>query len=614
MIVGTAGHIDHGKSTLVAALTGRRMDRLAEEQRRGITIELNVAPLALPGGVTAGVVDVPGHEDFVRTMVAGASGIDVALLVVAADEGIMPQTEEHLLVLEQLGVAVGIPVLTKSDLVEPDWLELVALELGERLARSTVAFEEVIALSARTGSGLEALRARLALLAAALPPRRTDDGFRLPVDRAFSVAGIGTVITGTAWSGRVEVGDRVRILPGGIEGRVRTIESHGAARSASTPGARTALGLAGVERAAVERGQVVVSDALPWAETRSVDVELRLAPTAPRALLTRSRVRLHVGTAEVMARVRTAAPIAPGECGLARLLLETPVVVRGGDRLVLRSYSPVTTIGGGRVLDPLPPRRARRPTPALAHPDPAERMVALLERRGGVADQGALALLVGVPPTAIAALVAGDRRVLVAGNLVLLEAVVSDVKGAALRLVRDHHRRAPDERGPSLETIRSALDRPAALVEAALGGLAAERRIVIGGGIAALAGFSPRLPPGAEVELVLAELERGGLTPPSVAELEATLGRRDVAQMLRFAAASGRVEAVERDRYYTRAALDRFGAAVRLLGERGEFTPGALRDLLGVSRKYLIPLLEWSDRQGLTLRTGEARRLGSRAT
>jgi selenocysteine-specific elongation factor len=276
MIVGTAGHIDHGKSALVEALTGRAMDRLAEERRRGITIDLNFAPLELESGTVAGVVDVPGHEDFVRTMVAGASGVDLALLVVAADEGIMPQTLEHLSVLEHLGVPHGIPLLTKSDLVEPDWLELVAAELGERLASSRVAFEPPLPVSARTGEGIDELRRRIGRRARSLVARAPGDLFRLPVDRTFSLAGVGTVVTGTAWSGRLRIGDQVALLPGGALARVRSIQVHGQAVERSEPGHRTAVGLAGIGREAAGRGTVLVHAADPWTPTTALDVELSL--------------------------------------------------------------------------------------------------------------------------------------------------------------------------------------------------------------------------------------------------------------------------------------------------------------------------------------------------
>src|SRR6185503_8957763 len=283
------------------------------------------------------------------------SGIDVALLVVAADESIMPQTIEHLAVLEHLGVPVGIPVVTKADLVDPEWLELVLLEVAERLAGSPVAFGPPIAVSARTGQGLPELRERIAAQPESARP--TGDLFRLPVDRAFSVAGVGTVVTGTGWSGRVEMGDAVVLLPDGAQGRVRSVEMFGRASGHSEPGARTAVGIAGVARDAVRRGQVLVRAGDPWQATSALDVELTLDSSAPKAFGPRTRVRLHLGTAEVLARVHPRSAIVPGGRGLARLALEAPVAARGGDRLVIRSYSPVTTIGGGVVLDPLPPPR-----------------------------------------------------------------------------------------------------------------------------------------------------------------------------------------------------------------------------------------------------------------
>jgi selenocysteine-specific elongation factor len=610
MIIGTAGHIDHGKSTLVTALTGRAMDRLAEEQRRQITIELNFAPLDLGGGRMAGIVDVPGHEDFVRTMVAGASGIDLALLVVAADEGIMPQTEEHLAILEQLGVPAGIPVITKADLVDEEWVQLVTLELSERLARSRVAFETPLAVSARTGAGLEALRQRLSARATTLTARSSADGFRMPIDRVFSLAGIGTVVTGTAWSGGLTVGDSVLALPSSVRGRVRSLESYGRALERSEPGARTAVGIAGMDRSALARGEVLVTDELPWSPTTALDVEIALEAGVRRPLSSRARVRLLLGTAEVMARVLPRGPIEPGETGIARLSLETLLLARAEDRFVLRSYSPVTTIGGGRVLDPTPPRRRAPWLPALASNDPAERFRGMLERRPAGLSAAALPIMLGIPRSAATALARRDPTARLVGDLWVPSSAVEQLGLRALSLLKDYHRQHASLPGMPLETLRHSLRAPEPVVEAALGDFARSGRLRRSDSLVTLAGFAPRVAGGdAEIDRVVGILLDAELSPPSVAELERSTGHRDLMPLLRLAAAKGRVEAVERDRYYTREALGKFIDVLNELGHQGPIVPAQVRDRLGISRKYLIPLLEWADGRGITVREGEGRRL-----
>ena len=610
MIVGTAGHIDHGKSALVAALTGRTMDRLAEERRRGITIDLNFAPLDLGDGSVAGVVDVPGHEDFVRTMVAGASGFDVALLVVAADEGIMPQTEEHLAIVEQLGIRAGVPVVTKADLVEPEWLELVRSELAERLARSPVAFDAPIAVSVVTGQGVEQLRARLRDHAALSEPRQSEDAFRLPVDRAFSVAGVGTVVTGTAWSGVLAVGDPVRLLPGEHTGRVRSIESHGRPVERTEPGARVAVGIAGVERADVRRGHVVVTPDASWAETGVLDTEVVLLASAPRPLAARTRLRLHLGTAEVMARALPRGPLTPGGTALVRLRLETPVVARGGDRFVLRSFSPVTTIGGGRVLDPLPPVRAASWPDGLRAVEPALRLRALIERRTFGVDLGIVSILTGLSGSAVQSALRDDPTLVRIGAHLVPGHRVADATERALGALKEFHRRQPAERGMPLETLRRAVRAPEWLADSAIEAGTRARRLSVDGGIARLAGFEPRVAGGEpQIDRLVEILRAAGLAPPSIAELERETGRRDVGATLRLAAGRGLVEAVERDRYYAVEALQHFTSALEEIGRAGPIHPPAVRERVGVSRKFLIPLLEWADTRGITIRAGDARRL-----
>ena len=634
MIIGTAGHIDHGKSTLVQALTGKAMDRLADEQRRGITIDLNFAALDLGEGRLAGVVDVPGHEDFIRTMVAGASGMDLLLLVVAADEGLMPQTREHLAIAEQLGIPRGIPVLTKADLVDEDWRELVVDDLAQRLEGSPIEFEPPIVTAAPAGIGLDRLRECIRKVARLTPERTIDDLFRLPVDRAFSVAGVGTVITGTCWSGTAAVGDRVRMVPAGPEARIRSVEVHGRAVERAVPGERVALGLAGIDRKDVGRGQVVVEAETPWREVRAVDASLTLLPGAPAPLVQRRRIRVHLGTREVVARVYPTGRIEAGDAGTARLVCDQPVVVRGGDRLVIRSYSPVTTIGGGIVLDPTPPRHGAKWPPGLQSPVPAERLEALVERRPVGVLTEELPLLLGMPlgPSRDAAEAAeGLARI---GTHWIPARLVDTIAERAQALVAGYHRDRPADPGMPLETLRAALGgghgrrgrgrtrdgggggsggRREWLAAAAIERLEADGKLTVQGGTAVVPGFRPTVTGGDEaVARVVATLERAGLAPPTVTELAGQTAREDAGAILRLAAHAGQVVAVERDRYYAATQLADFVRVLRELGAGAPITPQAIRERLGLSRKFVIPLLEWADREGVTVRVGDSRRLGSR--
>jgi selenocysteine-specific elongation factor len=610
VIIGTAGHIDHGKSALVTALSGQPVDRLAEERRREITIELNFAPLDLGHGRVAGIVDVPGHEDFVRTMVAGASGIDVVLLVVAADEGIMPQTEEHLTILEQLRVPAGIPVITKADLAEADWLELVTADLAERLGHSSIPFDAPIAVSAKQGTGIEILREQLRALVSTLPSSPAADAFRMPIDRVFSLAGVGTVTTGTAWSGRLRIGDQVMVLPSGLRGRVRSLESYGQALDRSQPRARTAVGISGIERHAIHRGDVLITDELNWAAATALDVEVELEASAPRSLNSRTRVRLHHGTAEVMARVLPRKPIEPGTRGMARLKLDRPVVARSQDRFVLRSYSPVTTIGGGRVLDPQPPKRRAIWPEMLASESPEERFGAALLRHADGIPAAALPLVLGIPRAAALEVARTHPGARLLGDVWVRQEAVEEIGSRALVLLREYHRLHISEPGMPLETLRHTLAGRDATVEAALTDLVQVGRLRRIDGLMALAGFVPRVVGGdPEIERVVRLLIDAHLTPPSITELERASGRRDLVAILRLAAARGQVEAVERDRYYAREALEQFTSVLKELGQQGDIVPAAVRDRLGITRKYLIPLLEWADGQGITMRIGEGRRL-----
>jgi selenocysteine-specific elongation factor len=603
-----AGHIDHGKSALVTALTGRSMDRLAEERRRGITIDLNFAPLTLPNGTFAGVIDVPGHEDFVRTMAAGASGVDLALVVISASEGWKPQTFEHLAVLEYLGIPAGVPVLSKADLVSPDVVAALAADTAGQLKGSPVRFTSPVAVSTRTGQGIDELRTAIQKLAVTVPGRPADDLFRLPVDRIFSLSGVGTIVTGTSWSGTVGVGEEVTVLPKGLDARVRTIEEHGHSRTRSEPGARTAVGLAGMPRDGIIRGSVLVSQDAPWRTTMTIDARVFLSATAPRALTARARIRVLLGTAEVMARIVPRSPIAPGTSGDARLALEEPLVARGGDRFVIRSFSPVTTIGGGMVLDPDPPRRISRVPVPVEMSEP--RLLALVARRPSGLTRRSLPLLLGLPPHD-AELAAGQARgVRGLADRWVSETVIQSAAERALHMTAAHHEEHPEARGLPLETLRRALGVDETIIDAAIGDLSAGGRLRIQDGVSAVPGFVARVPGGEDTLARLVHMiEEAGLTPPTLGELEASSGLRNLAATARTAAARGVLTAVERDRYYGGPALSRFADVLRDLGRSGSIIPGQVRDRLGLSRKYLIPLLEWADRAGITVRVGDGRRL-----
>jgi selenocysteine-specific elongation factor len=368
LIVGTAGHIDHGKTTLVRALTGIDTDRLKEEKERGITIELGFAHLDLPGLPPVGIVDVPGHEKFVHHMVAGVAGIDLVLLVIAADEGIMPQTREHLDICRLLGVRAGLVVLTKADLVEPEWLEMVLQEVATFLAGSFLEGAPILPVSSTSGAGIPQLRAAITALLAKVPERPTSGIPRLPVDRVFTMKGFGTVVTGTLIAGRLGVGDTVEALPARIQSRIRGIQVYGAAVEAARAGQRTAINLQGVEKAAIARGSVLTLPGL-LDTTYLMDARLTCLASAARPLANRTRVRLHLGTSELLARVILLGrdELAPGEEALVQFRLESPGVALPRDRFVISGYSPVVTLGGGELVDTRPAKHRQFSAAALEH-------------------------------------------------------------------------------------------------------------------------------------------------------------------------------------------------------------------------------------------------------
>ena len=614
-VIGTAGHIDHGKTALVKALTGVDTDRWEEEKRRGITIDLGFAPLPLGDAIQASVVDVPGHEGFVRNMLAGATGIDVALLVIAADEGLMPQTEEHLAIVELLGVRRGIPVITKRDLADSEWLALVRSEVSARLSASRVRWDESIATSVVTGEGLPELRDALRRVAGDLVERPADDLFRLPIDRVFAVAGAGTVVTGSTWSGSVAVGDAVRLLPLGREARVRSIEIHGETAGRAAPGRRTALALVGVDKSELARGHVAVTGS-GWDATRLLDVAAELLPTARKPLASRTRVRVHLGTAEVLARAIQTVAIAPGQRGLARLVLETPLVARGGDRFVLRSFSPVTTIGGGVVLDPFPPARTRlRRRRVAVEQGPAARLGVFAVEAGlmGLATDS-LAVRLGVSPGRVTRVIAeAGETVLTSADIVVDRQAVVAAAGRLAEVVRRYHEEHPLDPGMSLQALRAAVGTPAppsAVTDAVLAFGVKSGEVEVAGSVARRPRWHPALDARATDagEKLARRLADARWQVPTVAELEREFPGSPVRALLSHFARTGTAEPIDAERFAAKGALAEFRAALEAaLAELGSATPAALRDRLGLTRKYLIPLLEWADRRGVTRRAGDAR-------
>ena len=613
MILGTAGHIDHGKTSLVRALTGVDTDRLPEEKRRGITIDLGFAPLRLDDGTVLGVVDVPGHEAFVRTMLAGASGIDLAMLVIAADEGVMPQTREHLAILGLLGVRGGVVALTKRDLVDEEWLALVEDDVRGALDGSPLAGAPMIPTSVVGGQGIDALRAAIGVCAAAVPRRDGADLFRMPIDRAFTVRGTGTVVTGTVWSGTVAKDATVRVLPAGLDARVRSVQSHGSAVDVIRPGTRAAIALAGVELDAVSRGAVLVADP-SWRASTVVRAEVALLDDAPAPLRPRTRVRLHLATQDVGARVVAAGgELAPGARAPARVVLDAPLVARSGDRFVLRASSPVVTIGGGVITDPLPPHTRARPGQEALH-TPAERLVWLVRESGaeGVS-RAELAVRIGATPAMVNELLASGvlQHVEIAGRIhagSVLDELAERLRG----ILASFHARSPLEPAASLQAVRAALRAPFGLVDEVVRRGVAAGEIAVDGGAIRLAGYEPVLTSGqrAAREALREILRQAGREPSSTGELVARFGG-DVPALLRILERDGVVVQVEEDRYYDAEVMSGLVQSLRTRLEPGrEYSPAELRDVLGVSRKYLIPLLEHCDRRGITDRRSGGRVLG----
>ncbi|MDR7548425.1 MAG: selenocysteine-specific translation elongation factor [Armatimonadota bacterium] len=623
--IGTAGHIDHGKSALVRALTGIDPDRLAEERRRGMTLDLGFAHLDLPGGRRVGIVDVPGHEALVHNMLAGAGGLDLVMLVVAANEGVMPQTREHLDILRFLRLTGGVVVLNKIDLVsDPEWIMAVEQDLADLVTGTPLEDAPIVRVSARTGEGLPELLAVLDRLVEAVPGRPADGPVRLPVDRAFTMRGFGTVVTGTLWSGTIREGDLLVVLPAGWAVRVRGLQVHGTPAPEVYAGSRAAVNLAGIDKEAIQRGDVLATpDA--FLPTDRLDVRLRLLPGAP-ALRQAGRVHLHLGSGATVARVVLfdRAILGPGEEGLAQLRLERPVVAVHGDRFVVRRYSPTQTLGGGVVLNASPPVRRRRAAAAAAseHARPGPLVVAAVEARGQagmLSREAARAAGVEEPVAAQAVAAALREGALVAhGDRLYARSVLDDLHRAIEQTLRDYHARVSWRRGRPREELkgRVLVGGSERLFEEALSDLAEAGRVAVRRGLVALSGHAPRVheTDGRVRELVQDAIERGGVSPPPLEDLRRLADPAAVDRMLQTLVDDGLVVPVGPDLRFSAATIARVRQTVVEMLRRGEeVTVAIVRDRLQTSRRYALALLEYLDGLRVTRRVGDRRVLGPNA-
>ena len=639
IIIGTAGHIDQGKTSLVKALTGIDADRLKEEQERGITIDIGFADLTI-GDVHFGFVDVPGHERFIKNMLAGASGIDLVLLVVAADESVMPQTREHFDICRLLEVRSGLVVITKTDMADEDLIQLVEAEVEEFVAGSFLAGAPVLRVSSRTGEGIEELRKTLTQLARRVADRDASAVARLPIDRVFTIKGFGTVVTGTLIAGRISTGDELELLPSPERRtRARGLQVHGHPTTEAVAGERTAVNLQGIDLEEVARGQALAPAGRLQA-AHMLDVRLQLLGSAPRPLRTRSRVRVHLGTAEILARVVLPgqAELAPGAAGFAQLRLESPVLALPGDHFIVRRYSPAVTIGGGTVIDAQPHKhRLRDGAQVVAQLEKlavadrerneTERLALFVEMAGehGMT-HAAIAARTGANDDTIsqaAAALTKSRRLIAASNnplLLVSQAAFNELAKQVRELLKNFHKKSPLETGLGREELRERIfaHLSAEIFRAVIAHLTERGEVVAEKDLLRLAAHRVEL--SAEEKAArdhIAELfAQAALQPVTLEDAIAQAGRKhgiDAARTQRFAQMlinSGELIRVS-DLLFHRTAIEALKATLQTYkaAHGAKLDVAAFKDLTGVSRKYAIPLLEYLDRQRITRRIGDAREI-----
>ena len=627
LIIGTAGHVDHGKTVLIKALTGVDTDRLQEEKERGISIDLGFAPFRLPSGRLAGVVDVPGHERFIHNMLAGAAGMDLVMLVVDASEGVMPQTREHLDILQLLGVQKGIVVITKIDLVEEDWRELVREEIREELKGTFLEQAPILAVSALKGQGLEELKTIIDEMTAVLEPRSSSGPLRLPVDRSFVIAGFGTVITGTLIQGSVRVGETVAIVPPGLEARVRNIQVHDADVKEAMAGSRVALNLSGLEKSEVQRGSVISTPGY-YRQTALLDVMVELLARAPRRIKNLDPVHFFLGTARVVAKLLLLDQdeLLPGETALVQCRLDRPLVAERGDPFVIRSYSPMTTIGGGRVLDPYPARHRRFRTEVI------ERLKELKQAPSAGGDSAFVRRkLEELLAADITRLVKETRldsskvelilEELIARNIVrklgnsyLVAGILMQYEEKIQTELERYHKKYPLAPGISRAQLKGLL--PSAFsqkdYDALLENLQNLEKVSMKSDLVTLHGFKPEPLTGDKkiIELLENVYRSGSLQPPSVKDAMekagAAITRKD--ELYNYLQSIGALVKVSEELYFHG---DAYNEALSLLrrhfSENEQLTLAQFRDITGTSRKFVQALLEHFDQAKYTRRVEDYR-------
>ncbi len=631
-VIGTAGHVDHGKSTLVKALTGIDPDRLQEEKDRGMTIDLGFAWLKLPSGQEVSIVDVPGHERFIKNMLAGVGGIDVALLVVAADEGPMPQTDEHLAILDLLGISRGVVALTKADLVDDEWMELVKAEVEERLTPTSLANSPLIPVSAVTGRGLPELLSTLDSLLKAIPPKRDVAKPRVPVDRVFTIAGFGTVVTGTLIDGDLKVGQEVEILPSGKKTRIRGIQSHKRKVDTAHPGSRVAVNLASIATDEIQRGEVMTTSG--WLRpTKAVDIKLRLIKAAPKPLEQGDSLTFHTGATETVAKLSLldANTLEPGQTGWAQLRLADPVAVARGDLFIVRIPSPSFTVGGGSVVDPHPKRHRRfqeellRKLSTLEQGSPEEIALGQLPPATPL-DLHTLSLRTGLPQDQLrqavstlltqgdALLLEGskagssDHPVLNSQSIVISTHAWSDLKERVEAMLASFHAEYPLRRGMPREEVRSRTGLDARAFSRVEARLIAEGVVVEEGPLMTRSGHQVTFTEGQQrrVSELLAFLKDTGVSPPSTLDLLTRFGLDS--EVLAALVDQGRLVQVTPEIVVEKQVYDTLvQTVVELIRSRGSITVATMRDHFNTSRKYALALLEQLDEKRVTRRVGDER-------